>query len=533
MRFNTAGPVSSKHDYCIPPLSRVSLDKILAQIGRMRYFVMHGPSQTGKTSTLLALQDYLNKGGEHRCLYVNFECGHAAGEDTGRAMRALLASLASRACSILQDDFVEERLSAHLEKYGPDAALRETLGRWAQSSRLPLVLMVDEIDTLVGDTLVSVLRQLAAGYGSRPDRFPQTVILCGVQDVREYQILSDGDGASFTGGSALDMETESLRLADFSVAEVHQLLAQHTAECGQAFEEGVAERIWSLTLGQPWLVSALAHKACARAGKESRGRNSPIDLDSIDQAREELILGRGTHFRQFTDRLDEMQVRRVILPMLAGSENRAYSSRDLEYVRSLGLVSVDREVRMANPMYAEAIPRELTLVLESILAGWVEPDRYVNSDGSLGVARLLNSFQGWFRENAELCVERFGHKEAGPQLSLQAYLQLVVTSRGHIERDYAVGRGRTDLLIKWRQVDQRGRAQIRQYLIECRSRTAAGDFDRLIRKGREQASAYMDRCGAESGHLVIFDLLADMSWDDRLYGTAPVPGESPITVWDV
>lgn len=314
---------------------------------------------------------------------------------------------------------------------------------------------------------------------------------------------------------------------------MHQLLAQHTAECGQAFEAGVAEQIWSLTRGQPWLVNALAYKACFGVPKASRDWNVPIHLESIDQAREELIRGRREHFRQFTDRLDEMQVRRVILPMPAGSENRAYSLRDLEYVRSLGLVAVEPEVRMANPMYAEAIPRALTLVLESALAGSVDPDWYVNSDGSLGVAGLLDSFQGWFRENAELCVERFGHAEAGPQLALNAYLQLVVSDRGHIEREYAVGRARTDLLIQWRQVDQRGEAQIRKYLIECKSRTEMVDFGRLVRDGREQASAYMDRCGAESGHLVIFDLLADMSWDEHMYGTAAVPGESPITVWEV
>lgn len=163
----------AERHYCIPPLNRVNLDEILERIAEMKYFVMYGPSQTGKTSTLLALRDCLNEGGEYRCLYVNVECSHVAGEDTGRAMRALLGSIASRACEILQDDFVESRMSAYLDKYGPDAALRETLAHWAQSGRLPLVLMLDEIDTLVGDTLVSVLRQLAAGYGGRPDRYPR------------------------------------------------------------------------------------------------------------------------------------------------------------------------------------------------------------------------------------------------------------------------------------------------------------------------------------------------------------------------
>ena len=41
----------------------------------MRYFVLHAPWQTGKTSAMLALRDLLNAGaaGELHCMYVNVE----------------------------------------------------------------------------------------------------------------------------------------------------------------------------------------------------------------------------------------------------------------------------------------------------------------------------------------------------------------------------------------------------------------------------------------------------------------------------
>ena len=69
-------------------------------------------------------------------------------------------------------------------------ALRETLARWATSDAKPLVLMIDQIDALIGDTLLAVLRQLRVGYPERPGRFPQCVILCGMRDVRDYRIRS-------------------------------------------------------------------------------------------------------------------------------------------------------------------------------------------------------------------------------------------------------------------------------------------------------------------------------------------------------
>ena len=91
-------------------------------------------------------------------------------------------------------------MAEYLAKYGPHAALSRTLVRWSQTSQLPLVLLIDEIDTLVGDTLISVLRQLRANYDRRPHQFPQSVILCGVRDVRGYRIYSSRDGCSLSLG---------------------------------------------------------------------------------------------------------------------------------------------------------------------------------------------------------------------------------------------------------------------------------------------------------------------------------------------
>ncbi len=364
----------------------------------------------------------------------------------------------------------------------------------------------------------------------RPSGFPQSVVLCGVRDVRDYQIYSSREGTHVKGGSAFNIKARSLRLGDFTEAELRELLAQHAAESGQGFEDGVAEHIWELTCGQPWLVNALAYQACFDE-ETGRDRSRPIRGDDIDRARETLILGRVTHLDQLADKLREERVRRVILPMLAGSGATDYSFRDLEYVRDLGLVAPEGTVRMANPIYAEVIPRDLTLVLQSELEAQVDPAWYVNADGSLDLAGLLSAFQEYFRQNAESWVQRYGHAEAGPQLVLHAYLQRVVNSGGRIGRDYAVGRGRTDLLIEWRQAGKQGPVRIRKYVIECKVRTGKVGLDRLVCEGREQTISYMDTCGAESGHLVIFDMRSGQSWEERLYREDPEPGECSVTVW--
>ena len=62
--FNTSGPIDAQDHYHIPPLERMELDYVLDLIPLKKYFILHAPRQTGKTSTLKALQGHLNSGAE-------------------------------------------------------------------------------------------------------------------------------------------------------------------------------------------------------------------------------------------------------------------------------------------------------------------------------------------------------------------------------------------------------------------------------------------------------------------------------------
>ena len=224
-RFNTEGPIRPEDHYHVPPLERVDLDQILDMIRRKRYFALHAPRQTGKTSALLALKDLLNRGeaGDFRCVYVNVEAAQAHREDLSGAMRTILGELADNAL-FSGDGFLDETWLDILGKSGPGRALGAALTRWCMADPRPLVLLVDEIDSLVGDTLLSVLRQLRAGYEQRPEGFPQSVVLCGVRDIQDYRIRSSS-GEIIAGGSPFNVAAKSLRLGDLTEAETRALLA--------------------------------------------------------------------------------------------------------------------------------------------------------------------------------------------------------------------------------------------------------------------------------------------------------------------
>ena len=255
----------------------MDLEYVLNLIRRKKYFILHAPRQTGKTSALKALQNHLNSGtaGDYRCLYVNIEAGEAWRENIPEAMAGILDALAERASSVLEDDSLQGIVSEVLAGGRPATALWKSLKRWAEADSRPLVLLIDEIDALMGDSLISVLRQLRSGYDLRPKSFPHSIVLCGVRDVRDYRIHSRSTGETVTGGSAFNISAASLRLGDFDRAEVDALLGQHTAETGQNFEPAAVDRIFAQTAGQPWLVNALCYEACFE-NPQGRARSRPI-----------------------------------------------------------------------------------------------------------------------------------------------------------------------------------------------------------------------------------------------------------------
>ena len=328
-------------------------------------------------------------------------------------------------------------------------------------------------------------------------------MLCGVRDIRDYRIRSSA-GELIAGGSPFNVAAKSLRMGDFTEAETRALMVQHTEETGQRFSPAAQEAVWTQTRGQPWLVNALCAGACFD-NKAGRDRSRPIEADDIYAAREELIVSRRTHLDQLAHKLEEARVQRVVEPILSGGEAR-HQVRDLEYVRDLGLIDAGEPPRIANPIYAEVVPRELGYILQSSLD--VQVAWYVDDDGRLNMTKLLTAFGTFFGEHSEHWLGRFSdYPEAGPQLILQAYLHRVVNSGGRIEREYGLGRGRTDLLVLWPREAGQPSDLWERFVVECK---VLRDSDRkslawTVERGVEQTLGYMAKCGTEEGHLVVID----------------------------
>jgi hypothetical protein len=387
--FNTAGPVNCEKHYCLDPLSRFDLDEILMLIDQHKYFILHAPRQTGKTTCMLALMKYLNENGT-TCLYINVEAAQAVRENIAKAMRIILCELTLRENTHLKTKSLDSIWIKILEE-SDEFALNHILTRWAEMDQQPKVLIIDEIDSLIGDTLISVLRQLRAGYDKRPYSFPQSVILCGVRDVRDYRIHSSAEKTIITGGSAFNIKATSLNLGSFSQQEMIQLYEKHTQHSGQQFTEKACEKLWEYSEGQPWIVNALGYEVSFNM-KDMRDRSKTIDDTHVQEAADNLIIRRETHVDQLMDKLKEERVKRIIEPIIMNADiPQNIDDDDVLYAKDLGLISTNQQIRIANRLYQEIIPRSLTFSTEGHLVIF---DRRSNVDWDTKLFQMKKGYQG-------------------------------------------------------------------------------------------------------------------------------------------
>ncbi|HUN31016.1 MAG TPA: ATP-binding protein [Trebonia sp.] len=459
-----------------------------------RYFIVHAPRQTGKTTTLSALARDLTAGGDRVALRFSCERAESAGDDYGAAELQVLSAI--RRAAREQRFPLEWMPPDPPHDATPGSQIFEVLQDWAMKSPLPLALFFDEIDALHGQSLISVLCQLRDGFSYKSHAFPSSVVLCGLRDVRDYKAASDGDPSRLGTASPFNVAVKSLRIEDFSFDDVASLYNQHTEETGQQFTLEAVERAFTYSQGQPWLVNALAFEVIAEMGVVPP---ATITAGHIDAAKERLILGRRSHLDSLASKLNEPRVRKVIEPLIAGTfpDVDAVYDDDVSYVRDLGLVAQNPPVRVANPIYREVIVRVLGKGIEEVVTA--SPRQFLLPDGQLNLRMLLEQFAAFWIEGGETLADGASYRESGAQLVFMAYLQRIVNGGGYVSREYGVGRGRIDLQVRKPYGDHQEQREGIELKVWRKNRPDP------LPEGLRQIDEYLARLGLDTGTLIIFD----------------------------
>ena len=284
------------------------------------------------------------------------------------------------------------------------------------------------------------------------------------------------------------------------------------------------ERAFELTAGQPWLVNALAREIVEKI----RGAGHRTDHGRPRGA------GQGTADPRPGDSpgLARRPARRPARPPSARTSPRRHARHPRPLRRRRRLHPRPRPDRPRKPLSGRQphLPRghrpgSAAGVEDNVIA---DPRSFVLPDGRLDFPLLLDEFADFWIEHGDILRHGSVYHEAAPQLVLMGFLQRVVNGGGYVEREYGVGPGRIDLLVRWPYDRPR-----RQTPLAARGPRAQGP--RLgeanpLADGLNQLDRYLDRLGLDTGTLVVFDRRpnAHRSRNAFISTRSPVPPDAPL-----
>jgi hypothetical protein len=180
--------------------------------------------------------------------------------------------------------------------------------------------------------------------------------------------------------------------------------------------------------------------------------------------------------------------------MMAGQDLSESSDEDRDFLVDLGLLRRENSggLVVANPIYREILVRVLAQGPQDSLPS-ISPT-WLTTTGELDLDALRDAFMAFWLQHGEPLLKSALYHEIAPHLVLMAYLHRVVNGGGTLEREYAIGRDRMDLCLRYGQVT-----------LGIEIKVQRDDGRNQLTRGLAQIDGYLARLGLDSGWLVIFD----------------------------
>ncbi|MDR1080743.1 MAG: AAA-like domain-containing protein [Deltaproteobacteria bacterium] len=546
--FNIESACRPNEHYMLPIFDRCP--KINEMIDGKKYFLIHSPRQSGKTTVLKNLTNQINKDGKYYAVWCPLSRLTKISDDADAmngVVSAIRTGLKTSSIPILKQKYSEYQYVSTLSER---EKVDEFLYRLTTELDKETILFFDEMDTLTGSPLylfLSILKDFFDSRTSDPIMYPRSIALVGTKDIREAldKIIPENE---LTGRpSPFNISPFSLTLPNFNIDEVEKLYAQHTQACDQIFERNAIERAWHWSEGQPWLVNALANEVIANQLNNDFSQN--ITGENIDKAAYTLISSKLSHIQSLKNRFAEKRISKVLFALFGGTKDlsEAVTSDDIQIVVDLGLVKMVQDnisgesaFHVSNPIYQSVIVKALTSPLQNAIPDEIVKP-YINST-SIDMKGLIASFQTYWQQNSGMFTSsdfinktinlsvRNAWKSLGiirdnimskefikafkknfinatneslAHLVFFSFIQKLVNGGvDSVTREYALGNSRADICIIYNK---------RIYPIELKIKGVS-----TYKHSIEQLHGYMDKCGADEGWLLIIDKDLDKPWTDKI-----------------
>jgi hypothetical protein len=337
------------------------LEGVEQLIDKEQYFVIHAARQSGKTTYLQDLIKRLSAEGKYYALYCSLESMQEIIEpETG--IPEVVKTIKNKLRFSGIPHHTEFAKEADYDNF--TGVLNTELTLFCMLLDKPLVILFDEADCLSEGTLISFLRQLRDGYNDRSAvPFVHSVALVGMRNIRDYKVKVRPEEESRGIASPFNIVTKTYTLQNFTQDEIAQLYQQHIDDTGQLFEQDAIELVREQTQGQPWLVNAIAREVIVEILKSDYSK--PVTTGLVNEAIQNIILNRPVHIDYLLEHLTDGEYRKIIEAVISGKDVIDTVSDDFLHLKDLGLIRSDnKRIELSNPIYAEAIARKLSTMVQ-------------------------------------------------------------------------------------------------------------------------------------------------------------------------
>lgn len=496
--FNTEGPCFADEHYMVDIRDR--LETITRDyVAKGKYFVINKGRQYGKTTTLMALAQYLCGQG-YIAVSMDFQnlvdADFADGKAFVQAFVDRFSTLYKRSCGP-----EAENLLAPLKAFAVDC--RDDQVRWSKlfdyfsdlcgSSPKPVVLIIDEVDAAGNfDIFVDFLANLRYMYiNRRLQPTFQSVILAGLHDIKhlkkkmrpesEHQLNSPWNIAANFG----------IELG-FDTAQIAGMLTDYESDHHTGMDvASIAGEIYEYTSGYPVLVSYI----CKLIDEEL---DCTWNHSGIDRA-VKIIIGRDLPlFDSMSKQLDNHQDLRDLI------ESIVYEGRQVPYGAKADVVNLGEmycflknnngKVAISNRVFEmvllEKFITEETIVQESN-AGMDRQSQFILPDGHLDMNRVMSKFAEYYADIAQKEDPDFLEKQGRKMFLI--YLKPIINGDGNFYLESETMDGRhTDLIV-----DYAGE----QFIVELKIWRG----EAYNAHGEAQLLGYLNQYHLDTGYLLSFD----------------------------
>ncbi len=520
-RFHSYGPVDAKKHFVAPRKALIE-SCVRFLVGDIEegghFFTIWAPRQTGKTWLMQQAMQSISAEYKDRFALQRLSFGGLRGaalepdaQRTGRtvpvALEKLLAKNLPGAVGPIQDwqDFI--------------GLFTREAGLWDQ----PLILLIDEVDTLHPELLDMMVAQFREIYLDRNRYLLHGLGLAGVRAVL---------GVESRRGSPFNIQ-RSLRVPNFSREEVEDLFCQYEAESGQIVDPGIIERLYAATRGQPGLVCWFGEMMTETYNP---GADLPIDLPLWEEIYDAAIHREWNNTvlnlikkakRPYLNHVVELFSRSNI-PFNIQSDwcSFLYLNGIIEEERIPAATRGKKYIcRFSSPFVQEALYNALTLdivgevlpippldPLDDLADVFAEPEldllallaRYKDYLKRLK-ARGLNPWKDQPRRADLHLTEAVGH------FHLYSWLLNAIGRRCSVSPEFPTGNGKVDLHL---------RCEGKKGLIEVKSFIDIHE----AKRSKKQAAAYALQMGLKCVTLAMFVPTDDDTVLEKLSGSETIDG---------